>query len=202
MVLLDLTIFSLQKIGGISVVWSEYLKRLRPRSSLPVTLLMPDHDNAIAREINFSNYRVVRIRGRNLVTKYLPYLMRGRKSDVLHTSYYQWYPFFRGTKIVTLHDFVHEMYAPPTARLLHNSLKYLSLKSADTILCVSESTRNDLRRFYPAICRSKSVHVIENAASDQFYPDSSEPKKKIHALGSGAFRVQELRLRSRRDAAT
>jgi len=178
MVLLDLTIFSVQKVGGISVVWAEYLKRLKRRSSLDFVVFLPDNDNAIARECDFSDYDVRPIPGRSPITKYLPYLMRGNPGDVLHTSYYQWYPFFRGTKIVTLHDFMHEMYAPFKSRLLHNALKFLSLNSADVILCISEATRKDLQRFYPKILRSKSVHVIENAASDEYFPSASDSQDK------------------------
>lgn len=173
MVILDLTIFSIQKVGGISVVWAEYLKRLhKNRCQLDFQLVCPENSNQIAAEINFSPYgniSVVQPRGK--ISKYFPFLLIGTKTDLIHTSYYQWYPFFRGTKIVTLHDFMHEKFAPLKARLLHNILKYLSLNSADVILCISESTRNDFKEIYPRIYDRKDVRVVENAAGDDFFPD-------------------------------
>ncbi|MCF6252178.1 MAG: glycosyltransferase family 4 protein [Methylococcaceae bacterium] len=172
MIYLDLTIFSIQKMGGISVVWSEYLKRLnREGADLDYILLYPDNDNRIASETDLSNYNIHRVKPRTVVSKYLPFFLLGNKKDVLHTSYYQWYPFFRGTKIVTLHDFMHEKFAPFKSRILHNILKFISLRSADVILCISEATKNDLKEIYPGIFSKKDVRVIENSANDIFYPD-------------------------------
>ena len=172
MVILDLTIFSLQKVGGISVVWSEYLKRLADTDSgLEYLLMYPKNNNTIAEELNLSTYDVRVVKARGVISKYFPFLLLGNKNDVLHTSYYQWYPLYRGTKIVTLHDFMHEKYAPLKSRIIHNVLKFLSLKSADVIICISEATKNDLREIYPSIFHKKDIRIIENAASDDFYPD-------------------------------
>jgi len=172
MIYLDLTIFSIQKIGGISVVWAEYLKRLyKEIGGEDYVLLYPDNDNRIAREIDLSQYNVRRIKPRGVISKYLPFFLVGEKSDVLHTSYYQWYPLFRGTKIVTLHDFMHEKFAPFKSRILHNILKFISLNSADVILCISYATKNDLKDIYPNIFLKKDVRVIENSADDVFYPE-------------------------------
>ncbi|MFK7888592.1 MAG: glycosyltransferase family 4 protein [Gammaproteobacteria bacterium] len=190
MVLLDLNIFSLQKVGGISVVWAEYLKRFKSRSTLDFTLLLPDTDNEIARQCDFSDYNSERVPGRTSITKFLPYLRRGAPGEVLHTSYYQWYPFFRGTRIVTLHDFMHELYAPLKVKLLHNALKYLSLKSADVIVCISAATKDDLKRFYPELHQSKSVHVIENAASADYFPAATDERGRhlLWVAGRGGYK--------------
>lgn len=183
MIYLDLTIFSIQKMGGISVVWSEYLKRLnREGTGLDYILLYPDNDNRIASETDLSNYNIRRVKPRTVISKYLPFFLLGKKEDVLHTSYYQWYPFFRGTKIVTLHDFMHEKFAPFKSRILHNILKFISLYSADVILCISEATKNDLKEIYPAIFSKKDVRVIENSADDIFFPEVDNSKHNNHFL--------------------
>ncbi len=172
MVIIDLTIFSIQKVGGISVVWSEYLKRLKSCSEdINYLLINPDNNNVIADKLDLSGYNVRNVKSRGVISKYLPFLMVGNKKDVLHTSYYQWYPFYLGTKIVTLHDFMHEKFAPLKSKILHNVLKFLSLNSADIIICISEATMQDLKEIYPRIYKKKDVRVIENAASDDFYPD-------------------------------
>lgn len=172
MIYIDLTIFSIQKIGGISVVWSEYLKRLKKTgSNLKYCLLYPENSNRVASELDLNEYDVCRVQPRGVISKYLPFLLVGNKKDILHTSYYQWYPLYRGTKIVTLHDFMHEKYAPFKSRILHNALKFLSLNSADVVLCISESTKNDFKEIYPKIYLETDVRVIENAASENFYPE-------------------------------
>jgi mannosyltransferase len=72
---------------------------------------------------------------------------------------------------------MHEIYAPFKSRILHNILKFLSLNSADVILCISESTKSDLKEIYPKIYSKKDIRVIENAASDVFYPDANSVQK-------------------------
>ena len=170
MIYIDLTIFSIQKIGGISVVWVEYLKRLNKiNAGLKYTLLYPDNVNRVASELDLSEYHTLSIKPRGVVSKYFPFFLLGNKEDILHTSYYQWYPLYRGTKIVTLHDFMHEKHASGIFVLLHNILKFLSLNSADVILCISEATKKDFKEIYPKIFLKKDVRVIENAASENFY---------------------------------
>lgn len=180
MIILDLTIFSIQNIGGISVVWSEYLKRLYQfNSEIKFSLIYSRNNNQIAKKLDLSPYNNVSIvKPRGALTKYFPFLLRGNRNDVLHTSYYQWYPFYKGTKIVTLHDFMHEKFAPLKSRLLHNVLKYLSLNSSDVVLCISEATKNDFKEIYPKIYANKDVRIIENAVGDEFYPDESNNEKK------------------------
>ncbi len=192
MVVLDLTIFSIQRIGGISVVWGEYLKRLRKSNkSLQYVLFYPKNKNKIADQLDLDEYDARLKTPRGVVSKYLPFLLIGRKGDILHTSYYQWYPFYRGTKIVTLHDFMHEKFGSFKSSLLHNLLKFLSLNSADVILCISESTKNDLREFYPKLFIKKDIRVIENAASDVFYPDirsSERPCDFLWVAGRSGYK--------------
>jgi len=183
MVIIDLTIFSIQKLGGISVVWSEYLKRLKDYDdNLNYLLINPVNNNVIANKLDLCGYKVRSVKPRGVVSKYLPFLMVGNKNDVLHTSYYQWYPLYVGTKIVTLHDFMHEKFAPFKSRILHNILKFLSLNSADIIICISEATRNDLKEIYPRIYKKKDVRVIENSAGEDFYPDKSSPELSNYFL--------------------
>ncbi len=183
MIILDLTIFSIQKVGGISVVWSEYLKRLRAVGvDLEYLLLYPGNENRIASELDLSEYDVCTIKPRGVISKYLPFLLVGNRNDILHVSYYQWYPLYRGLKIVTLHDFMHEKYASFKSRILHNILKFLSLNSADVILCISEATKADLKIIYPNIYLKKDVRVIENAASDDFYFEAVSPVVKRNFL--------------------
>jgi len=173
MIYIDLTIFSIQKIGGISVVWAEYLKRLKGRdNNLEFVLLYPENDNRIAKEIDLSKYSVQAIKSKNAITKYLPFLIVGNENDVLHTSYYQWCPLYRGVKVLTLHDFMHEKFSSFKSSILHDILKYLSLTSADVVLCISKATEDDFKDIYPKIHAKKDVRVIENAASDFFYSET------------------------------
>jgi mannosyltransferase len=171
MIFLDLSIFSLQTIGGISVVWGEYLKRF-PSYINPndLTLCIPETDNYILKELNLPLASVKKVGVRGVISKYLPYFLQGAKNDLLHMSYYGEYPYFKGKKIVTVHDFTHELFGSLSQRLFHNRLKYRCLKQADVILCISHSTKADLLKIYPQFSK-KNIHITHNAASKDYYPD-------------------------------
>lgn len=177
---LDLSIFALQKTGGISVVWGEYLRRLKnsiPDSNI-IELLIPDSNNMVLKNLDLQYYKRNKIGARGKYTKYLPSMLKGSTKDVLHSSYYMWYPLFKGKKIITVHDFTHEIYARGLQRIMHNIIKRISIESSDIILCISESTRIDLLKFYPGIENKKEVFIIPNAAGEEFYRDPTINNKQ------------------------
>lgn len=58
--------------------------------------------------------------------------------------------------VITIHDLIPELFDKDSNRLLN---RQKSIEQANAIICVSENTKNDLLRFYPAIDISK-VYVV------------------------------------------
>ncbi|MNS43247.1 GDP-mannose:cellobiosyl-diphosphopolyprenol alpha-mannosyltransferase [compost metagenome] len=173
---LDLAIFSLQKMGGISVVWREYLSRLLPlarKNALPLKILLPENENMAAQELEFPPDQTISLSPLKTLGKYLPSTYRGSRNEILHMSYYRSYPLFQGKKVVTVHDFVDHYCDGRLKKWLHGTLKYRSMKESDLILCISETTREDLLKFHPDLA-GRDIRVIANAVGDEFYPDPSD----------------------------
>ena len=67
---------------------------------------------------------------RSQFSKCLPYLLREEKDDILHMSYYGYYPFSRGEKVVTVHDFIHEMFGCILHKIVMQFLVFLKRQRA------------------------------------------------------------------------
>lgn len=79
--------------------------------------------------------------------------------DVVHQTYYSENPVQgNGAKVVlTVYDMIHEIYEGVYFRKNDRVIraKEVSVKNADRIICISESTRRDLLKYYPE-CESKA----------------------------------------------
>lgn len=166
----DLSIFSLQRVGGISVVWGEYVSRLVAHAEaqgLRLKLWVPPNDNQVATTLLLPPPFVTPRPAVGKYGKFLPQGYRGGRSEILHMSYYHYYPLFMGKRVVTVHDFIHHFYGKGLQRDAHEALKLASLVSADVILCVSESAKQDMLTLHPRLAR-KDIRVTPNAVSDAF----------------------------------
>ena len=149
----DLRIFGMQPFGGISTQWAAVLRRIEPRfAGFDVTLLLPNARSNIAlREVSTEGFDVIPAAPIGPYRKYLPNSLVGAPDDVLHPSYYAWYPRFRGRRVVTVHDFNYELHPNPVIRFAHQRLLHDSVIRGDLIFCVSEFTRGELRKRYPRL---------------------------------------------------
>jgi len=186
--LLDNIIFDLQKSGGISVYWFELLKHLinqdcyyfdsknkrknifRGLLSIDEKLILHDNQSKFERYRNHSN-------------------LRGLKFDIFHSSYYRTYNQKNIKNVVTVHDFVYERYFKRPSKYIHIFQKYLSLKKADGIICISNSTKNDLLKLYPHM-KTKPIRVIYNGFDDKtFYPSiDNVTKRQVLFVGARSKR--------------
>ncbi len=123
--------------------------------------------------------------------------------------------------VVTVHDFVYERYMNGPKKWVHVIQKNAAIRAAQAIICVSESTKQDLLHFV-GINPDQSIHVIYNGVSDIFQPldivlsnspfilfvgqrggyknfnrllDAMPylPDYELHCVGGGAFRSDELK---------
>jgi mannosyltransferase len=85
-----------------------------------------------------------------------------------HSSYYR--PLTGSnnySEVTTVHDFTHNFYAPIHKKMVHNLIKYESIKRAKGIICVSNNTYKDLLKFCPPK-KNQKVEIINNGVSDDF----------------------------------
>lgn len=178
MVYLDDIIFSLQRHGGVTVIWENLINALisngvdsrfidfrdamtnkvRPFIKIP-------KDQLIARDslpIAFERFRSVKVDDRD------PF--------VFHSSHYRICNNPKAINVTTLHDFTYEYFFSGFRQKLHIWQKYNAIRKADVIVCISENTKKDLLKFLPDI-PEKKIRIIHNGVSDCYHPlDHKNPE--------------------------
>lgn len=103
------------------------------------------------------------------------------KVDVFFSSDFLRPPLFKGTKeITTIHDLTWKLFPEyHEERIIKAHEKKLekTIKYHDTIIVDSQSTKNDLIKFYPEVEKNK-VHVIYPGIGEEFRPIVNENKIK------------------------
>lgn len=208
----DGIVFSLQRTGGVSVLFSEIISRL-PRSSYELVGYR-EAPPALLSEASYT-YRPPRPVERYRRARF------GARAGIFHSTYYR-LPADRGpTVVTTVYDFVYERFASLPRRLVHGLQKRAAIAGADRIICISESTRRDLLEFVGHKYHDRTI-VIPLAAAASFHRvagtgrgpqvlfvgpragyknfgavvDALEPMRGLSLLcvGGGGFSVEERRL--------
>lgn len=146
-VYIDSIIFQIQNRGGISSYW----KNIHPN-------------------INSSHKSLSQI---GFIKKTIKLLLPIKIKEIngyelFHSSYYR-VPEkkFKGKVVTTIHDFMPELYSSFFHKAFISFIKKRAIYRSDAIICVSQTTKNDLIRRYPKIQQEK-IHVIYNGISDSF----------------------------------
>lgn len=164
-ILYDYQILAQQKYGGISRYFYELINKINChdevktdiRCILSINSYFKDHPGT--REYGFSSALI----GTGTINRILyKYLLKHEKYDIFHPTYYN--PYFlshnKGKLVITVYDMIHEIFpdyfgdADKTAK----NKKEL-IYAADKIIAISQSTKNDILKFYPDIPESK-ISVI------------------------------------------
>lgn len=168
MIIYDGIIFSLQKMGGISVLFQEILSRL-PTEAYRLGLY-PGFSYKVHEDQNI-DFLVERVGERY------------RKSQmyvsgcVFHSTYYRLPVDRRGPVVTTVHDFTYERFSKGIKKYVHSSQKSASIKGADRIICVSNSTKEDLL-YYLGDRYDSKVQVVHNGVSPAYFNIPSITYKK------------------------
>ncbi len=135
----DDIIYKLQKEGGVSTFWREITSR-------------------VINEL----FETKRCSGCQL-TRYLPVLSN---SNIFHSSYYRLPSNSKAKVVVTVHDFIYELKLIERWNSVVNIHQVKSsIARADAIVCVSQSTKDDLLRIYPKLVRNSDIYVIAHGTS-------------------------------------
>lgn len=170
-ILYDHQVFSLQNAGGASRYHYELAQYLGTQADVHTTLLVG---------WNQSVHPLTKLAGPHLrvvshwtslgpgVPRYLlneamgnAAALAGGKVDIYHPTLYRRMPMVRARSVVvTHHDCVHERFPeffPDVKKVLRAKARLYA--EADGIVCVSESSRQDLLRFYPVDkAKTRVVH--------------------------------------------
>ena len=175
----DEQIFALQAYGGISRMFAELAKQFIDDPALDVDLLplsapiinryVLDNERLRARLAVWDAGHEYRSLGR-----YLMRIQPRKGNDIVHNTFYlphglSGYP--GAKRVVTVHDMIPELMPQTRRRLDFLTLKRRYVRTADHVICVSESTRQDMLRTYGPI--SAPVTVVHHGVDPLFRPDMS-----------------------------
>lgn len=176
--LLDNIIYSLQRSGGISMIWTAILESVSEQ--FPKARFIERGDsltNIFRRRINIPSDKIISYEKDPLIIdRYTPVKPKIGNHFIFHSSYYRFCPSIQAVNVVTIHDFTYEKTLPAwsLSRFVHHKQKKEAVKHAESIVCVSKNTRNDFIHYFPEVPESK-VKVIHNGVSLDYYrlPDRS-----------------------------
>ena len=179
----DDIIFSLQKGGGVSVVWSELLKRA-PRNAKHIV-----YDNADQNQFydESKEYNPTVLSSKGLVFKrYENIRLKTTHPFLFHSSYYRFCTNPNAINVTTVHDFTYEYYRHDLVSNLHKTQKKRAVMHSKGVICISENTKNDLLKFYPDY--KGKIKVVYNAYDEKSYfqEDGLKPSNNILFVGGRA----------------
>ncbi|MDH4558237.1 glycosyltransferase family 4 protein [Pseudomonas sp. BN417] len=161
MIFIDNIVATLQRTGGISILFRELEQRLT-RDKIAFTKISYDQTETSPGHIQ--------TRPRPL-ERYRPCKLKHPKhTSIFHSTYYRIPAQKDNLRIITtVHDFTYEKFVGGLRKLVHSTQKNHAIKNSDAIICVSHNTRNDLLDLLPDITPEK-IFVVHNGVSSGFYP--------------------------------
>ena len=174
-ILYDHQVFSLQDAGGASRYHFELIRNLQGADGVELEMLMGLTGLVMPfAALRQSNTRVL-ARGTRIKTGVARYAINELFSalagplrgvvDIYHPTLYRALPWVRRRRIVvTHHDCIHERFPQlisDAASMVKSKRKLFA--QADAILCVSQSSRNDLHHFYDVA--ENKTHVVYHGFS-------------------------------------
>lgn len=170
-VVFDNIVFSLQKSGGISVVWYELLSRMLKNlgGDLRFIEYSLGQNNPFRKKCDIPASQIIIKNTRSLpVCRYWSVHLRSISEPfIFHSSYYRFCKNTSAKNVTTVHDFTYEYYRTGFAKKIHCWQKYRAIKHSEAIVCISNNTKLDLMKFVPNIDPHK-VHVIYNGVSEDY----------------------------------
>ncbi len=169
-ILYDNIIFSLQNSGGVSVFWSELTKRLLKTGNKIYFLEYKNAKNNQFRANLKIPTELLCIKTTNLLNlkRYLSPKIAITGNTIFHSSYYRIIRHPKVANVTSIHDFVYEYHRRGLVKYVHFFQKRFAIKNSDLIICVSENTKKDLKKFFPGIPNDKIV-VVYNGISEYFF---------------------------------
>jgi mannosyltransferase len=173
-ILYDDIIFRLQKVGGISKVFSKLITFSDKDKGVElgyISTTKRNINNLYWSNLNTPKPKVKKNIPQNIL-QFIP-LVNINVDDfsIFHTTYYN-FPLKKNNLIfvITIHDLGYERGIMQTGikRIVNIFFKRLAIIQADGIICVSQSTFEDLYIYYGKYLKNKLVSIVHNGISDKF----------------------------------
>ena len=191
-IILDNIIFSLQKSGGISIVWKEFLRRIVKNNfcELQIIEFYNAQNNFFRKQLSLENRKIQTKKSIFLfIKRYFDVNVKTRKKIIFHSSYYRLAKGNNVINVTTVHDFTYEYFFNGIAKTIHSWQKGRAIKNSNGIICISESTKRDLLHLYPNTGENK-IRVIYNGVNDCFKKiDINEPFDKKHFFNDFEYAI-------------
>lgn len=153
----DNQIFNMQKYGGISRYYTELASQMYVKS-MNVELFAGLHKNdyiqkyedsfVIGKQITYLPKTATILLNANKILADSYFNIK--KPNIVHRTYYNNKNKIKNSiNVITVYDMIHEL-LPDDFSAKDNTayLKSITIKQADHVICISESTKNDLLRIY------------------------------------------------------
>lgn len=188
-IVFDNIVFSLQRRGGISVVWKEIVSRFIRDNNDKLSFIEyeTNNKNMFHNELSFPRDSVVL---RNplffIIERYRDLKIKINEPFIFHSSYFRLCRNKNAINITTVHDFTYEFaYRNRRGSFLHIWQRNKAIRKADAVVCISENTKRDLIKYLPEVDKKK-LYVIYNAASSDYRVlDKKNPDYKDYLLFVG-----------------
>ena len=182
-VVADGLVYQIQNRGGVSRLFSEILPRMCDiDETLNISLLtqgrlrqpLPQHERIVHRVIPEIERCLCPRRMWKSIVPWVRALTRrlwvgSGAGKIWHSTYFTMHRIWKGSSVVTVHDMIFERFPEffkgPGADLIRERKKRC-VESADAVICVSETTRQEVHGFYKLA--NDRVCVVPNACSDVF----------------------------------
>jgi glycosyltransferase involved in cell wall biosynthesis len=193
-VAVDEQIFALQKHGGISRLFYEVMKQYVANPDLDVNLLpfaRPIINDYVLTDPQLRS-ALNPVGSKTTVQGLFRQTMPGQfdsQAQVVHHTFYLPPGLFRyknAKRIVTVYDMIPELMRNTKRRLDFATRKRKFLEAADHVICISQSTLNDVQRIWPDLQAPMSVVYLgaNPAFNPNAAPDPSLPPRYVLHVGN------------------
>jgi mannosyltransferase len=178
MILYDGIITSLQRTGGVSILFNELIKRMLNAGWKHKISI---YDEKISNRLGSSNEYILQTP--RILERYrdaIPPI----EYDIFHSTYYRLPKGKHGKIITTVHDYTYERYRSNFAKWTHSAQKERAIMHSDIIICVSESTRQDLIEYSGSSYENRTVVIHNGVSADYKILNNIIVKPQIIFVGS------------------
>lgn len=170
-IVIDNIVFSIQKIGGVSVVWYEIIKRMLcdKRYICEFVECEDATENYYRKDLSIPKLNIkIFVRKWYKIIRYINLKLGIKEPYIFHSSYYRISRDKTAINFTTVHDFVYEKSNSKSfATKIHIWQQRQAVLKSDYVICISENTKKDLLYYYEKVDPNK-IHVVYNGVSNEY----------------------------------
>lgn len=192
----DNLVFSLQKTGGGSIYWANLISRAVNSESFDVVF----HDRTDSKLNLQRKFIENSIDSCRCVYSNLPLRIdevsrvKVDRDCIFHSSYFRTTPNKHAINVVTIHDFICMKYFSGFVKHFQLNQMKAAVNHADAVICISESTKNDLFKYIPS-SMNKNIEIIPQGYDTKSYRyNAAERLKRVVFVGNRSVSYKNFRL--------